>query len=87
MLEVVLPLLEEAVDQNPEEAVAVVKPRALHAAPQDVELLAQDEVLEGETRAVRAERAHEQVEQQVHGGASSTMRIDASAAGAVASNA
>jgi hypothetical protein len=57
------------VDQDPEEAVAAVQARPLHAAPQDVELLAEDDVLEGEARPVRGERADEsqQFEEEVHG--------------------
>jgi hypothetical protein len=58
------------VDQDPEEPVAVVQARPLHAAPQDAELLAQDDVLEREAGTVRGERADEgqQVEEQPHAG-------------------
>jgi hypothetical protein len=82
--EVLLPVLDEAVDHDPEEAVAVVEPRPLHAALEDVELLAEEDVLEGEACAVRRERAHErqQVEEEPHAGGSSTAAVGARAASA-----
>ena len=82
--EVFLPLLEDAMDHDPEDAVAVVQPGPLHAAPQDVELLAEHEVLQGEARPVRGKGADQgqQIEKQSHGGGSSTAVIDARRLGA-----
>jgi len=67
------------VDQDPEEAVAVVEPRPFHAAPEDVDLLPENDVLEGEAGAVGGERADggEQIEEQAHGGGSGTIDVDA----------
>lgn len=42
----------EPTQEDPEQAVSRAEPRALHAAPQHGELLAQGEVLEGEIGAV-----------------------------------
>jgi len=55
-------------DQDREEAVAVVEPHLLRAAHEDVDLLAEEGVLEGEARAVGRERADEgeQLEEQAH---------------------
>ena len=56
-----------------------MEPRPLHASLQDGELLAEDDVLQGEPRSVGGEGADErqEVEEKVHAGGSSTGTVDA----------
>jgi hypothetical protein len=61
-----LPLAQETTDRHPEDAVAVVYVRALHAAFVDRELLAQRDIIESELRAL-LDRELEQVEEEAEG--------------------
>jgi len=77
--EVVLPVLEEATNQHPEGAVAVVEPDTLGAALQDVDLLTQDEVLDGRAVPVGCEGSNhgQQLKDESHSAGSRGDPIDA----------
>ena len=57
--EVLLPALQERARHDPERPVAVLELGALDASSQNVELLAEDEILKREASALGGDRAEE----------------------------